>query len=66
MDTKDLFGSLLFFSAKATLFLKVFFSFLFSYSPRASMFAYPDGTVRQNDKSTVFHDLNKHSQSSPL
>ena len=66
MDTKDLFGSLLFLSAKATLFLKVFFSFLSSYSPRAGMFAYPDGTVRQNDKSTVFHDLNKHSQSSSL
>ena len=39
------------------------FSFLILSEP--ACFAYPDGTIRQNDKSTVCHHLNKDFQSNP-
>ena len=39
--------------------------FSFSILPEPACFAYPDGTIRQNDKLTVFHQLTKDFQSNP-
>ena len=56
-NTWDLDGRLLVVSATNGADLKSIFSFLiFSES---ACFAYPDGTIRQHDKSTVFRHRNK-------
>ena len=39
--------------------------FSFLILPELECFTYPDGTIRQNDKSTVFHHLTKDFQSNP-
>ena len=38
--------------------------FSFLILPEPECFTYPDGTIRQNGKSTVFHHLTKDFQSS--
>ena len=59
--TRDLFGWLLYLSAKNGMDLERVFSF--PILPEPACFAYPDGTIRQNDKSTVLHHLTKDFQS---
>ena len=61
--TRDLFGRLLYLSATNGIDLESVFSF--PIFPEPTCFAYPDGTIRQNDKSTVFHHLTKDFQSNP-
>ena len=55
--TRDFFGSLLILSGTNGIDLESIFSFFIL--PESACFAYPDG------KSTVFHHLNKDSQSDP-
>ena len=52
---------LLYLSAKSGMDLERVFSF--PILPEPACFAYPDGTIRQNDKSTVLHHLTKDFQS---
>ena len=52
---------LLYLSAKSGMDLERVFSF--PILPEPACFAYPDGTIRQNDKSTVLHRLTKDFQS---
>ena len=59
--TRDLFGRLLYHSATNAMDLESVFSFLFE----SACFAYPDGNIRQNDKSTVFDHLTKDFSSNP-
>ena len=61
--TRDLFGRLLYLSATNDIDLESVFSF--PILPEPACFTYPDGTIRQNDKSTVFHHLTKDFQSNP-
>ena len=56
--TRDLFGKLLFCSETNSIDLGTVFSFLIL--PEPACFAYPDGTIRQNDKSAVFHHVNEN------
>ena len=56
-----MFGRLLYLSTTNDIDLESVFSF--SILPEPAGFAYPDGTIRQNDKSTVFHHLTKDFQS---
>ena len=51
--TGDLFGRLLYLSATNGIDLESVFSF--PILPEPACFTYPDGTIIQNDKSTVFH-----------
>ena len=39
--------------------------FSFPILPELTFFSYPDGTIRQNNKSTVFQYLNKDFHSNP-
>ena len=61
--TGDLFGRLLYLSATNGIDLESVFSF--PILPEPACFTYPDGTIRQNDNSTVFHHLTKDFQSNP-
>ena len=61
--TGDLFGRLLYLSATNGIDLESVFSF--PILPQPTCFTYPDETIRQNYKSTVFHHLTKKSQSNP-
>ena len=61
--TRDLFGRLLYLSATNGIDLESTFSF--PILPEAACFAYPGRTIRQNDKSTVFHHLVKDFQPNP-
>ena len=61
--TKDLLGRLLHLSATNGIDLESTFSFLIL--PEPACFAYPGRTIRQNDKSTVFHHLTKDFQPNP-
>ena len=60
---RDLFGRLLYLSAANGIDLKSVFSF--PILPEPACFTYSDGTIRQNDKSAVFHHLTKDFQSNP-
>ena len=60
-DTRDLFERLLALSASNGIDLDSAFSFFIL--PESACFAYPDGIIRQNDKSN--HHLNKDFQSNP-
>ena len=55
--TRDLFRRLLYLSATNGIDFESVFSF--PILPELACFTYPDGTVRQNDKSAVFHHLTK-------
>ena len=55
--TRDLFGRLLFLPAINGIDSEGFFSF--PVLPEPARFVYPDGTIRQNDKSTFFDHLKK-------
>ena len=61
--TRDLFGGPLYLSAQNGIDLESVFSF--PVLPKSARFAYPDGTISQNNKSTVFHHLTKDFQPSP-
>ena len=54
---------------KATLFLQQMTQnqkvFSFPIFPEPACFTYPNGIIRQNDKSSVFHHLTKDFQSNP-
>ena len=56
-----MFGRLLCLSATNSIELESVFSF--PILPEPACFTYPNGTIRQNDKSTVFHHLTKDFQS---
>ena len=58
-----MFGRLLYLSAANGIDLESVFSF--PILPAPACFTYPDGIIRQNDKSTVFHHLTKDFQSNP-
>ena len=58
--TRDLFGRLLYLSATNGTDLESVFSI--PVLPEAACFTYPDGAIRQNDNSTVFHYLTKDFQ----
>ena len=61
--TRYLFGRLLYLSATNGIDLESTFSF--PILPEPACFAYPGRTIRQNDKSTVFHHLTKDFQPNP-
>ena len=61
--TRDLLARLLYLSATNGIDLERVFSFLIL--PEPACFAYLDGTIRQNNKPTVFHHLTKDFQSNP-
>ena len=61
--TRDLFGRLLYLSATNGIDLESVFPF--PILPEPACFTYPDGTITQNDKSTVFHHQTKDFQSNP-
>ena len=58
-----MFGGLVYLSATNGIDLESVFSF--PILPETACFTYPDGTIRQNDDSTVFHHLTKDFQSNP-
>ena len=60
--TRNLFGWLIVLTATNGTDSESVSSFLIL--PESACFAYPDGTIRQNDKSTIF-SLNKDFQSNP-
>ena len=65
--TRNLFGWLIVLTATNGTDSESVFSFLIL--PESACFAYPDGTIRQNDKSTIFNlkflIFNKDFQSNP-
>ena len=61
--TRDLFRRLLYRSATNGIDFESVFSF--PILPELACFTYPDGTVRQNNKSAVFHHLTKDFQFNP-